>query len=201
MKCLFLLAAIAVPLAAHTASVSTADAREVRTQEATLQRLTHATSSRYDPYETKSQERYAAAVKQLEKKRFTRAVEEAEAGIKLCPLNIDLLMILSAAHRAAGDAAKADACRTQWMSLIDSILASGDGRDFATAFRVIDVHEEYAVLRAMQLRPVGQKLLRHEGSTYDVIEVINRAGEGSFAMYFNVDLPTTWLSRRLTASR
>jgi hypothetical protein len=72
--------------------------------------------------------------------------------------------------------------------LIDSIRSSGDGKSPATAWVVISVDEEYAVLRALEFKPSGQSLLRQNGHSYDVMKAKNDDGtEQTF--YFNVDIP------------
>jgi hypothetical protein len=72
--------------------------------------------------------------------------------------------------------------------LIDSIRSSGDGKSPATAWVVISVDEEYAVLRALGFKPSGQSLLRQNGHSYDVMKTKSDDGtEQTF--YFNVDIP------------
>jgi hypothetical protein len=79
------------------------------------------------------------------------------------------------------------------MSLMDSILSSGDGRDFATAFRVISVDEEYAVLRIMRIERVTQSLVERDDSQFDILSVKDPDSGKEFQLYFNIDLPMKWL--------
>ena len=84
------------------------------------------------------------------------------------------------------------------MSLVDSILDSGDGRDFASAFKVITVEEEYAVLRVLGLRVMGQALVTHDGSQFDQMQVKEPKSGKELVLYFNIDLPLNWLNRQFS---
>jgi hypothetical protein len=61
-----------------------------------------------------------------------------------------LLTIKAAALHALGRTEEADAVRQQWISIIDSILFRGDGKDYATAFKVISVAEERDIVQLLE---------------------------------------------------
>jgi len=126
-------------------------------------------------------------------KAFAAAIDQADRGLLADKYNIDLLIAKAAAYRALGNLEKAGEVRQQWMSLMDSILASGDGRDFATAFRVISVDEEYAVLRIMRIDRLTQSLVEHEGSQFDILSAKDPESGKELQLYFNIDLPMKWL--------
>jgi hypothetical protein len=72
--------------------------------------------------------------------------------------------------------------------ILDSIVKSGDGRSEATAFVVISISEEYAMLRAFKLRSKGQAALRKDGHNFDVLTCVDPAKpETEAKMYFNTD--------------
>ncbi len=73
--------------------------------------------------------------------------------------------------------------------LLESILQSGDGQSFDTAFTIIDRREAYALMIASALMPTGQNLLEQEGHFYLVVEYKNTHTDLHGKMYFNVDLP------------
>ena len=83
------------------------------------------------------------------------------------------------------------------MSLMDSVLRSGDGHSYATAFKVISVDEEYSLLWMLQLEVINQSLESHDGSQFDVMRVKSGKSDQEFVLYFNVDLPKKWLDRQL----
>jgi hypothetical protein len=77
--------------------------------------------------------------------------------------------------------------------LIQAILATGDGRGFETAFIVLNVSEEYTVLRVMGLVPGNQRLIEHEGHWFDILSGRQRETNSNLELYFNIDLPRGWL--------
>jgi hypothetical protein len=74
--------------------------------------------------------------------------------------------------------------------LLKSITNSGDGKTPETAYEVIEVHEEYVLLRFMGVGlPESQSLLRKDQHSYDEIKFKDpRSGEET-TLYFNVDIP------------
>lgn len=81
--------------------------------------------------------------------------------------------------------------------IVDTILGAGDGRSFEKAWPVLDVGEEYLILRAYDLRDGKQSLVEHDGHWYDVHEFRDEESGRDVTVYFNVDLPHRWLEERL----
>ena len=181
--------------------------REARAKEATEARMAYSTSKDYDPYGWNTDIVTVKIEKQARKlmdmSEFEEAIAEAEHGLKADPFNVQLLIIKAAALRAMGRAEEADIARHQWIAIVDSILLSGDGRGFATAFKVISVAEEYALLAVMNLKRSKQSSVEHDGSKFDVLIVKdNKTGQES-EIYFNVDIPRKKLaedSKKLQAN-
>jgi hypothetical protein len=71
--------------------------------------------------------------------------------------------------------------------LTQSILDSGDGKTPATAYRVLSIDEEYAVLDHLGLQAAAQSLLEQQGHHYDSLLVPGDAGK-PFNVYFTIDL-------------
>jgi tetratricopeptide (TPR) repeat protein len=172
--------------------------REERAKKATEQRLAYAASADYHPYDSKNRDFQKSVNDLLDQGKFPEAIAEAQKGLAVARHDIDLLVLLAAAYRESGDIANADKTREQWMALVDSILRSGTGRDFATAFQVISVAEEYAVMRVLGLQPGDQSLVAHEGSEFDVVTAKNRRTGAELVLYFNVDLPKKWLNKQFS---
>ncbi len=175
--------------------------RVERAQKAREQRLAHAASPEYNPYDTKNRDFQKSVNDLLDQGKFPEAIAEAQKGLAVARYDIDLLVLLAAAYRESGDIANADKTREQWKALVDSILSSGTGRDFATAFQVISVAEEYAVMRVLGLQPDNQSLVEHEGSEFDVMTAKNPRTGTVLELHFNVDLPKKWLNRQFSAPK
>ena len=177
----------------------TNEERDARMKKATEQRLAYAGSPEYNPYDTKIGDIRKAAIDFQSKQMFPEAIAEVQKGLARSQYNIDLLIILATCYRTLGDTANADKSRELWMSLMDSVLRSGDGLGYATAFKVISVDEEYSLLRVLQLEVINQSLESHDGSQFDVMRVKSGKSDQEFVLYFNVDLPKKWLDRQLAA--
>ena len=83
---------------------------------------------------------------------FTGAAQQATQILDRDYVDLDAHMICDLAFRKLGDSAQAAAHHEAAMGLLNSIR-TGDGRTPATAFTVISIGEEYAVLRAFGLQP------------------------------------------------
>lgn len=69
--------------------------------------------------------------------------------------------------------------------LLQSILASGDGKSPATAYKVISVKEEYATISHLGHKKISQRLLNQNNKAYDAIEVKDDSG-AELTIYFDV---------------
>ena len=97
-----------------------------------------------------------------------------------CPVDILAQQITATALTKLGRAPEAQEHIRMYRGLVDSILASGDGRTPQTAFVVISIAEEYAILRVFQLKPARQALI--DGG----IDAITVENDGRTAtIYFN----------------
>ena len=97
-----------------------------------------------------------------------------------------------------GDKAAAAHHRYVLGGVVDSILASGDGRTPETAWVVIAVSEEYATVGVLGLQVVEQHLVRDDksGHSYDVLEVVDPETKTTQRVYFNIDSVMGALSKR-----
>jgi hypothetical protein len=188
------LSAFLSPLPGQTTQPSSD--RAAKAKESAELRLGYAASDAYNPYDGEVREIREQCSELLASKDFAKAIELAERGLLKDRYNIQLLMLQASAYRAAGDVEKADKTRQKWIGLVDSIIInSGDGRSFATAFRVISVDEEYAVLAILHLEMVRQQLVEHNGSEFDLLEVKDARSGNEEEIYFNIDLPKKWLNK------
>lgn len=111
---------------------------------------------------------------------WQRVLAIAEPWLQTCPVDITAREMAAAALMKL-DRKEAAAEQIRWYrGLIESILASGDGRTPNTAYLVISIAEEYSVMRALQLRPTEQALL--DGGI-DAFSVESDAGTDK--VYFN----------------
>jgi len=122
----------------------------------------------------------------LHKDQWAAVIEIGNQVLAQNYLDIDAHMFVAFAYEKTHEAEKAALHRTMGNGLMKSILASGDGRSFKTAFVVISVEEEYSVLKHYRLHSDKQDLVTGEGHSYDVLTAENDEHEKA-TVYFNID--------------
>jgi len=162
-------------------------------------RLDYSKSPQYNPYDTEVHNITEACDKLMGEGKFKEAIDKAKIGLEKDRYNIHLLVCLASAYRKIGDIENADKYRKLWVGLISSILASGDGKSAKSAFVVISVDEEYAVLEVLNLRRTIQRHVVIDGANFDILEVEKQAPASKFDLYFNIDIPFKWLSQKYGA--
>ena len=182
-------------MSAFAQAIKLTSERQTLAEAATKERMAYAHSKNYQPYDMDVRDARKAAWKLIDQHSFHEAVTSIDKALATHPVDIELSMAKAAALNELKDASAAQA-RARWMSLADSILTSGDGKSFATAFRVISVDEEYVVLRLLGLQNSRQVLQHDHGSMYDVLTVHRKDNDKSIDLYFNVDLPMAELNRQ-----
>jgi hypothetical protein len=125
----------------------------------------------------------------LNKKDYPAALKDAEAVLESNYVNIDAHFVALVANQEMGAMDKAEFHRTVFRGLLNSIRNSGDGKSLETAWVVINVHEEYVLLRVLGFRPSQQSLVNQNGHSYDVMKVKNAEDGTEQTFYFNVDIP------------
>jgi hypothetical protein len=113
------------------------------------------------------------------------ALPAAEAVIAERYIDADAHMVAAFCEENDGDPATAQGERAIGAALIHSIQ-TGDGLTPATAFTVIDVDEEYSVLRALGLRVTSQSMQHAGGHAYDALVATDDKGQVA-TYYFLID--------------
>jgi len=159
-------------------------------------RLDYSKSEEYNPYNPEITDIRGQCIKLMDEEKFKEVIEKAKQGLEKDKYNIQLLICLAISYRKIGDIENADKYRKMWTGLVDSILTSGDGKSSETAFRVISVGEEYAVLNVLKLEVISQKLVTIQGSDFDIFETVKSGRNEKITLYFNVDIPFKWLVKK-----
>lgn len=112
--------------------------------------------------------------------RWADVLTRSQLWLSHCPVDIDAHFITAVALFELGRDSEAQQHVRWFRGLLDSVLSSGDGRSVQTAYVVISIPEEYAVLRALRLRLQEQALV--DGA----IDAMTAQGpNGSVTVYFN----------------
>ena len=127
---------------------------------------------------------------------WPEAVKQAEVVLEKNYVDVNAHIVAFIARREQGEQEKAAYHRRWAEGLLESIKTGGDGKSPDTAWQVISISEEYAVLRSMNLRPVGQALINDKGHAYDEMKVIDPRNNTESKFYFNVDKPFSAYGRK-----
>jgi hypothetical protein len=111
-------------------------------------------------------------------------------------LDINAHMFVGMAYEKTGKPEQAAFHRAVGEGLRKSILASGNGHSIDTAFVVVSVDEEYALLKYFQLLPGDQTLVNVGNHNFDKLTTHTQSGDEA-VVYFNVDAPMARLAAEL----
>jgi hypothetical protein len=152
-------------------------------------RLAYADSEDYENApDTESQKEAMWAA--LKEHNYKDAITNADVVLAANFVDIDAHFVEYVAHEGLGEAGTSNLHKFIFRGLIKSITESGDGRTPETAFQVIEVHEEYVVLRSMGVGlPKSQSLMKRGGHSYDAITFDDPDTKKEVTLYFNVDIP------------
>ena len=130
-----------------------------------------------------------AMIEALNKKDYPAALKNVEIVLDSEYVNMNAHFVAIVANREIGAKEKSDFHSAVFHGLIKSILDSGDGKSLEKAWVVINVQEEYVLLRVLGFAPSGQSLVNKDGHSYDVMKVKDADDGTERTFYFNVDIP------------
>ncbi len=189
-------------LASVTGAVRAAPVdRAQKSKECEALRMNYAASAAYHPYDDVVGSLRVQCSEQMVNKNFAKVIELVELGLRRDPYNIHLLRTEAAAYRASGNPEKAEEIRALWYGLMDSILNSGDGLGYRSAFQVITTDEEDAVLETLHLVSNDKRTITRKGVQYDVFKAEDTETHESREVYFNVDRPKRWQAQQAAAAK
>lgn len=129
----------------------------------------------------------------MRSKDYQKAVKNADKVLSKNYVDIEAHAIAALAHAELKNADKAKFHTYVRDGLVKSILKSGDGKSPKTAFVVINTSEEYALMRALEVKPMRQALMKDKGHSYDRQDCLDGMSK-PITLYFNIDRPFQWLS-------
>jgi hypothetical protein len=153
-------------------------------------RQAYATSPEHDPYAQKGE--LPAARARLREAFILqddrRIAEAGEAVLRLNPALISNHIELVAAYDRLGDGEQAGMHAHFVDGWLQALSATGDGQSLGTAFKVISLDEEYALIKASGWELVSRRVEEENGHVFDVFEA-RRVKDSTLAVVcFNIDL-------------
>jgi hypothetical protein len=148
-------------------------------------RLAYADSAEFDLMGSRTDEARTAMFQALNAADYKAALVQAGKVIDQDYVDIDAHVVADLADQRLGEAAAAKRQHDIVLGLLRSVR-TGDGSTPATAFSVISVGEEYAVMRAFAMKVTSQALIRDGGHSYDQLNVTDSDGKPR-SFFFLID--------------
>jgi hypothetical protein len=124
----------------------------------------------------------------VSEKRYNDALKVSDEILKNNYISPEVHAAASRSYAGIGNTSKAEFHKSVYLGLINSILTEGDGKTPETAYRVVAVEEEYAIMRALQYSVWGQTLGSKNGHMYDVLSATDEVTKATIKLYFNIDV-------------
>lgn len=121
-------------------------------------------------------------------KDFEKAITLIDRLLRLNYLDIDVHTIASVVYRDMGDELRAVYHLKFAAHILASVFQSGDGISYQTAFKVINIREEYTILKFLNLNCNVQQMDYDQGHNFDVFETIDPKSNEPRRMYFNTNI-------------
>jgi hypothetical protein len=125
---------------------------------------------------------------------FAGALRVAETVLRQNYVEPNAHMVAARAHRELGHAEQAEFHQFVVDGLLRSITSKGDGATAETAYQVIDISEEYALFRSMDVSVKSQSLVVPPAGGRPFVDrmvVVDGRTNEEKTLFFSVDSPTT----------
>lgn len=145
--------------------------RQETAQVIALEREVYVQTINYHP-DTPEEEAALTKIVELERNgQFKEMVSYADELLKFNPYNLDALNNKAGAYERLGRKSEMKQAVNRWVGIFDSILLSGDGTSFDTAYKIIAFSEEARMLEFFEMTLESRKLVDHNDKTYHFLTV------------------------------
>jgi hypothetical protein len=158
-------------------------------------RMAYTKTKDYNPYNIQIDELRRSIEFNIEEKNFEKALEIADKILDERYIDIKTHLYCGNIYDKLNDEAKSDYHYDIYNGLLSSIYFSGDGKGAKTAFIVIEISEEYDLMRWLEVEHTKQYLMLLDGYSFDIFEVSNDNIETE--LFFNTALALERLSEEI----
>jgi len=155
-------------------------------------RMAYTKTKSYDPYDVKIDELRKEIKINIEEQNFQKALEIADKILKKRYIDIKTHLYCDYIYKRLNDTAKSDYHYDIYNGLLNSIYFSGDGKSAKTAFIIMEISEEYDLIRWLKLKHSKQSLMVEDGYSFDILKVFDDNKETE--LFFNIYLALKRLS-------
>ena len=157
-------------------------------------RMAYTKTRKWSPYDTEISQKHKEINSLISFAEYDAALKISESILDENFVEIKTQLINGYLYKLLGDTVRSVLNYKIYEELLKSIYTSGDGKSAKTAFIVISTDEEYVFLKRFNLQFAGQSLLSEDGHSFDLLKAIDQKTKEEFDIYFNIDLPFSYLS-------
>lgn len=150
-----------------------------------------AATPNYSPYDSYESKVYPL----FQKEQYQEAVSRLKTMMPGWLLSPGLHSLLAYAHNKLGETEETQQEATWARLAVDGIQKTGDGSQ-ARPYLVLQISDEYDVLKYLGKKTVGQKMVRQADQICD----LHTCEDGS-EIWFDITIPFTYQQQQLQASR
>ncbi len=160
--------------------------RQKIAQAIILEREAYVLTANYHP-DTPEEEAALTKMPELKRKgQFKEMLNYADELLKFNPYNLDALNNKVGAYERLGRESEMKEAANRWVGIFDSILLSGNGTSFDTAYKIIALSEEARILEFFEMTLESRKLVGHNDKTYHFLTVVNPKTKKKYEVYFEI---------------
>lgn len=152
----------------------------------TAMRQAYAMIKEYDPYGAKTNALMQDGQNAYVAKDCKTALAKFQAAIALDFILSDAHALAADCLEQAGDKAGEKREESIAQGLFDSIITSGDGEKPETAFHIVSMHEEEAMMAVAGVNGTARELLTTDAGPVDKISITDSKTGEKGAVYFNL---------------
>lgn len=158
-------------------------------------RMAYTKTKEYNPYSVKIDELKRSVEFNIEEKNFDKALDIADQILNERFIDIKTHLYCGNIYDKLNNKEKSDYHYKIYNGLLSSIYFSGDGKSARTAFIIIEISEEYDLMKWLEFQHTKQYLMLLDGYSFDIFEVSNDNIETE--LFFNTALALEHLSEEI----
>ncbi len=161
-------------------------------------RLAFSQTSHYQPYNAAWGQECTRVVMNLRDDKLKQAEELLTKMLERERfMRVDAQAMAVALYEKMGDSEKARKHKEFLEGLSSVVFARDRGTSFEKPIEVLFIEEEYFVVNALGCKVKKQALTSRDGHSFDVLTVETKPGEPERQLYFNIDIPWSFVQGAL----
>jgi len=149
-------------------------------------RMAYTKTKSYDPYNVEIDGLRKKIEINIEGKNYEKALEIANTILNRRYIDIKTHLYCANIYYQLNNKERSDYHYGIYNGLLNSIYFSGDGKSAKTAFIIMEISEEYDLMKWLEFEHTKQYLMLLDGYTFDIFEVSNDSIETE--LFFNTAL-------------